>query len=160
MKKAWLIFCFLLTAGCMRPLYETDYPLYRQYKYWESGDKDWQNIDYFQVQAFRTQAGEKTSLRLVPQRDGLPSTRDGYLQAAQKAAFNLMTQICGSAVPAPDQARAPETDARSTVFLSICRRVCRNNFFLPFGNAQRYGSGSRTAKMVFGGQTLGQHQRA
>ncbi len=108
MKKACLIFCFLLTAGCMRPLYETDYPLYRQYKYWESGEKDWQNIDYFQVQAFRTQSGEKTSLRLVPQRDGLPSTRDGYLQAAQKAAFNLMTQICGSAVPAPDRARAPE----------------------------------------------------
>ena len=79
MKKACLFFCFLLTTGCMRPLYETDYPLYRQYKYWESADNDWQDIDYFQVQAFRTQSAEKTALRLVPQRDGLPSTRDGYI---------------------------------------------------------------------------------
>ncbi len=108
MKRICLFFCFLLTCGCMRPMYETDYPLYRQYKYWESADKDWQSIDYFQIQTFRTQFGKKTALRLVPQRDGLPSTQDGYIQAAQKAAFNLMTQICDTATPAPDQAQAPE----------------------------------------------------
>ena len=108
MKKLCLIFCFMLTTGCMRPLYETDYPVYRQYKYWESADKDWQEIDYFQVQAFRTKRGDQTALRLVPQRDGLPSTRDGYLQAAQKAAFNIMTSVCGASFVSPLPAQAPE----------------------------------------------------
>ena len=108
MKKVCLFFSFLLMTGCLQPLYETDYPLYRQYKYWESADDDWQNIDYFQIQTFRKHVGENTILRLVPQRNGLPSTHDGYIQAAQKAAFNLMTQICDSAFPSPLQAQAPE----------------------------------------------------
>lgn len=97
--------------------------LYRLYKYWESADNDWQDIDYFQVQAFRTQSAEKTALRLVPQRDGLPSTRDGYIQAAQKAAFNLMTQSCGTAFPRLFPHERRKTDAQSTVsFISTPTR--------------------------------------
>ena len=60
----------------MKPLYESDFPLYRQYKYWETADKDWQEIDYFRVLAYRMQDGTKTALRLIPQRNGLPSTAD------------------------------------------------------------------------------------
>ena len=126
MKKLCLIFCFMLTAGCMRPLYETDYPVYRQYKYWESADKDWQEIDYFQVQAFRTKRGDQTALRLVPQRDGLPSTRDGYLQAAQKAAFNIMTSVCGASFvsPLPAQATNMQTSTAANMTIAINANNC------------------------------------
>ncbi len=92
----------------MRPLYEYDYPLYRQYKYWESADQDWQEIDYFQVQAFQTQNRNLTFLRLVPQRKGLPSTQDGYIQAAQKAGFNLMNSVCNGTTPSIIPAKAPD----------------------------------------------------
>ena len=107
MKKLCLfLVCFLIT-GCMQPLYETDYPLYRQYKYWESADNDWQNIDYFQIQSFRYHVNGRIALRLIPQRNGLPSTQDGYIQAAQKAAFNLMTEICQTDTPSPLKAQSP-----------------------------------------------------
>ena len=33
----------------MEPMYESDYPLYQQYKYWESSDQDWQEVDHFHV---------------------------------------------------------------------------------------------------------------
>lgn len=107
MKRFFLFLPFLLIAGCMEPLYESDYPLYQQYKYWESSDKDWQTVDNFRIQVFRTQSGFKTALRLVPQRDGLPTTADGYIQAAQKAAFNLMHAACLKGVPSIDAAASP-----------------------------------------------------
>ena len=108
MKRLLPLLFVFLTAGCMKPLYETDYPLYRQYKYWESTDKDWQEVDQFQIQVFRVQTGDRTDLRLIAQRDGLPSTEQGYIRAAQKAAFNLMTQACGESMPAVARARPPE----------------------------------------------------
>ncbi|MBR1778737.1 MAG: hypothetical protein IJ752_09190 [Alphaproteobacteria bacterium] len=107
MKQSLILFGLLLIAGCMQPLYESDYPLYRQYKYWESADQDWQEVDHFQIQVYRTQSGSKTALRLVPQRSGMPSTADGYIQAAQKAAFNLMHAACSSGIPGIDAAVAP-----------------------------------------------------
>lgn len=91
----------------MEPLYESDYPLYRQYKYWESADGDWQEVDHFRIQVFRTQADDRTALRLVPQRDGMPTTAQGYIPAAQKAAFNIMNQACSPSLPAIDAAAAP-----------------------------------------------------
>lgn len=108
MKTSYLLFGLLLLAGCMQPLYESDYPVYRQYKYWESADRDWQEVDHFQIQIYRTHYDTRTALRLVPQRNGLPSTEKGYVQAAQKAAFNLMNAECGTKPPAIDAAAAPE----------------------------------------------------
>ncbi|MBR1946291.1 MAG: hypothetical protein IJ846_08395 [Alphaproteobacteria bacterium] len=107
MKRLYFLACFFLISGCMQPLYESDYPLYRQYKYWESADRDWQEVDHFQIQIYRTQYGSKTALRLVPQRDGMPTTADGYIQASQKAAFNLMNAACSSSSPSIDAAAAP-----------------------------------------------------
>ena len=106
--KPFVFVCLLLLSGCMKPLYETDYPLYRQYKYWETPDQDWQEVDYFRIQVFRTHIGNKTALRLVPQRDGLPSTAEGYIQATQKAAFNLMATACSPSLPAIDPSVAPQ----------------------------------------------------
>lgn len=91
----------------MSPLYESDYPVYRQYKYWDSADRDWQEVDHFQIRIFRTQTGNRTALRLVPQREGLPTTAEGYIPAAQKAAFNLMNEACSPSLPAIDPAAAP-----------------------------------------------------
>jgi len=108
MKRSYILFGLLLLSGCMQPLYESDYPVYRQYKYWESADQDWQEVDNFQIQIYRTQSGSKTALRLVPQRNGLPSTQNGYIQAAQKAAFNLMNSACSNSIPGIDAAIAPE----------------------------------------------------
>ena len=108
MKPAYILFLLFFVSGCMQPLYESDYPLYRQYKYWESADRDWQEIDFFQVQTYRTQYGARTALRLVPQRNGLPSTENGYIQAAQKAAFNIMSATCGEKAPAIDAAAPPK----------------------------------------------------
>lgn len=107
MKRAFTFFVFFLIAGCMQPLYESDYPVYRQYKYWESADRDWQEVDRFRIQIYRTETGSRTALRLVPQRDGLPSTADGYIQAAQKTAFNLMYAACKPHQPSIDAAAAP-----------------------------------------------------
>ena len=107
MKKILYLSCLFFINGCMQPLYEYDYPLYRQYKYWESADDDWQEIDYFQIQAFRTQHENLTFLRLVPQRKGLPSTADGYIQAAQKAGFNIMNTVCNGSSPSIVPAKAP-----------------------------------------------------
>ena len=101
-----LTFLFLLT-GCLEPMYESDYTLYRQYKYWESADTDWQEVDHFKIQVFRTRGDLRTELRLVPQRDGLPTTAEGYIPAAQKAAFNLMNAECSPGLPGVDAAAAP-----------------------------------------------------
>ena len=94
MKKLFLFFGIFSLTSCLQPLYESDYPVYQQYKYWESGKNDWVDIDQFKVQTFKTPVGEKTALRLIPQQDGLPSSNDGYLRAAQKAAFSIMSEIC------------------------------------------------------------------
>ena len=123
MKKTAVFACLLCLTGCMKPLYESDYPLYRQYKYWESSDKDWQDIDYFQILSFRMRKGSKTALRLVPQRNGLPSTATGYIQAAQKAAFNLMTETCGT----------DYLNIKSAVVPEKGRKIDR--FFYQFGDA-------------------------
>ena len=123
MKLPYLFTVLLCLTGCLKPMYETDFPLYRQYKYWESADKDWQEVDYFRILVYRMQNGTKTALRLIPQRDGLPSTADGYIQAAQKAAFNLMASACGSTVPAVDGAIAPK-DGRTI-----------DRFFYQYGDA-------------------------
>ena len=107
MKRLFFLTALLTLTGCMEPLYESDYPLYRQYKYWETSDKDWQETDSFRILVRRTQTGERTELRLETHRDGLPSTADGYIQAAQKTAFNLMTAACSPVFPAIDAAAAP-----------------------------------------------------
>lgn len=107
MKTSYILFGLLLLSGCMEPLYESDYPVYRQYKYWESGDQDWQEVDHFRIQVYRTHYDTRTTLRLVPQRNGMPSTENGYVQAAQKAAFNLMSAECGTKPPAIDAAAPP-----------------------------------------------------
>ena len=85
MKRAFTFFVFFLIAGCMQPLYESDYPVYRQYKYWESADRDWQEVDRFRIQIYRTETGSRTALRLVPQRDGLPSTAATSARYAARA---------------------------------------------------------------------------
>ena len=108
MNRKFLTAVLLLLTGCMKPLYETDVSVYRQYKYWESADRDWVDIDGFQIQIYRTQVGERTALRIVPQRDGLPSTATGYIPAAQKAGFMTATEVCGEAGAAFDPAAAPE----------------------------------------------------
>lgn len=109
MKSRRLIAAFLLAlAGCAAPLYETDDAVYRQYKYWESADKDWEEYDYFKILIYRTHYGDnKTAMRLIPHRNGLPSTESGYIQAAQKAAFNAMSQACSPKMPSVDPAAAP-----------------------------------------------------
>ena len=107
MKRFFIFSVLLFVTGCMEPLYESDYPLYQQYKYWESGDQDWQTVDNFRIRVFRTQSGFKTALRLVPHQDGMPTTADGYIPAAQKAAFNLMHAACLNGIPSIDAAAAP-----------------------------------------------------
>ena len=74
MKRLFFLTVLLTLTGCMEPLYESDYPLYRQYKYWETSDKDWQEMDSFRILVRRTHTGERTELRLETHRDGLPST--------------------------------------------------------------------------------------
>ena len=107
MTKGLFSLLVLLLTGCMEPLYQTDVPLYRQYKYWESSDKDWLNIDGFQILVYRTHLDKRTALRLVPQKKGMPATASGYIQAAQKGAFNLITADCGENNFAIDDAAAP-----------------------------------------------------
>lgn len=100
------VFPFL--CGCAAPLHETDEAVYRQYKYWESADKDWEEYDYFKILIYRTHYGDnKTAMRLIPHRNGLPSTESGYIQAAQKAAFNAMAQACSPKTPSVDLAKPP-----------------------------------------------------
>ena len=97
---------FPVLCGCAAPLYETDEAVYRQYKYWESADKDWEEYDYFKILIYRTHYGDnKTAMRLIPHRNGLPSTESGYIQAAQKAAFNVMAQACSPKTPSVDLAK-------------------------------------------------------
>lgn len=108
MKKLFLFFGIFSLTSCLQPLYESDYPVYQQYKYWESGKNDWVDIDQFKVQTFKTPVGEKTALRLIPQQDGLPSSNDGYLRAAQKAAFSIMSEICAEGFINLDSAAAPK----------------------------------------------------
>ena len=107
MRKALFLTVLFLLAGCMKPLYETDPVVYKQYKYWETASKDWLEIDGFQIQVYRTRMGQRTALRLVPQRDGLPTTANGYIPAAQKGAFNLIASECGTVLAAIDPAAAP-----------------------------------------------------
>lgn len=94
MKRFSLIAFLLILSGCAEPLYESDYPLYRQYKYWESADSDWHEADNFRILVYKTVEEQNTTLQLIPQRKGLPSTEKGYISAAQKAAFNIMTVSC------------------------------------------------------------------
>lgn len=97
MRKFLPAFALMFSAACaLKPMYETDYPLYREYKYWETSDKDWYEADNFRILVNRYHENDRTTLRLVPQRKGLPSIEEGYVRAAQKTAFNIMTSDCGS----------------------------------------------------------------
>lgn len=96
LKAAAAFFVAALSACSLKPMYETDYPLYREYKYWETSDKDWYETDNFKILVNRYHENDTTTLRLVPQRKGLPSIEKGYVYAAQKTAFNIMTSDCGS----------------------------------------------------------------
>lgn len=77
-------------------MYQTDYPLYKQYKYWESADNEWYEADGFSLLAYRTIENDQITLRLTAHREGMPSVAEGSVQAAQKTAFNIMTADCGS----------------------------------------------------------------
>lgn len=97
MRNLLPVFALLFSAACaLKPMVETDYPLYRKYKYWETSDKDWYETDNFRIMVNRFHENDATTLRLVPQRKGLPSIESGYVHAAQKTAFNIMTSDCGS----------------------------------------------------------------
>lgn len=97
MRKILLpVFALLFSGACsLKPMYETDYPLYREYKYWETADKNWYETDNFRILVNRYHENDRTTLRLAPHRKGLPSIEKGYVYAAQKTAFNIIAADCG-----------------------------------------------------------------
>ncbi|MGN0903871.1 MAG: hypothetical protein ACI4PW_01820 [Alphaproteobacteria bacterium] len=95
-KTAAAVLLFFAGGCTPEPLYEADYPVYRQYKYWETSNDEWFEADGFRILAYRSSDGGRQTLRMTAHRKGLPSVADGYVDAIQKVAFNMMTAVCGS----------------------------------------------------------------
>ncbi len=135
-------------------MYEADYPLYRQYKYWETADKDWFEADNFRILVNRYHENDVTVLRMVPQRKGLPSVEQGYINAAQKTAFSIIAADCSSSSAHIFPSQAPKNGRKIDRFffqnadLSIsvaysCRKEKPNQGTLA-AEAQKWSLATRT----------------
>lgn len=102
-KSLFLIiqmFCLTITGlflnGCVDPLYKTDPAVYKQYKYWETGQQNWREYGDFSILFFHDQYEGIHKINFNTIKDGVPSHDFGYLEAIRKVGFDLMEEICES----------------------------------------------------------------
>lgn len=95
MRKPFELLLVLLAVSCVKPMYETDPETYKEHKYWETAKNDWYPKNGFDVLTAKTFNDGTWTVNLAPYREGMPSVRDGSLQAAREIGFELMTELCG-----------------------------------------------------------------
>ncbi len=85
----------LLLASCVKPMYDVAPEAYKEHKYWERGQNEWFPKGGFDILIAKTFNDGIWTLNLSSYKQGMPSVRDGALQAARDAGFEIMAELCG-----------------------------------------------------------------